>query len=372
MVAPVYGVTQTDVAFVFYDAGETLALEPVIKLLESRNIKAKALIMGTARSLLKDCHHCLDIQKDCGTHETVDQNVWDSAKQMGAGDLDRVWECVKPRLVVVGTASEVQWQIAQKFKDHGVDSIAYDDALSIVEANPLSAKFLALKTFWVPSRLIREQVKKLSPKSNVIAVGQPTLENWRVASLNENPKSIVDQVPGYRAGKITVLYAGGYGEGYRDAFLLFLQAASERPDYQYMISPHPKMDGSLEKELLQLYPNIHAVFVPKSVGTMKAAIISQVVVSRDSTVGVQAVFMNRPTIYLDVPGTSYSNIAIQNRWARQAFSKIQFNEFVHNALSSAPKNHPDIFNLAGIPMNGAMTMAEALIEELKSRSKPRP
>ena len=72
-----YAAQKGDVAFVFFDAGETLALEPVVRNLEERNVKVKALVMGTAREVFPNGKSKRDIKKECGVGAAIDRADWD-------------------------------------------------------------------------------------------------------------------------------------------------------------------------------------------------------------------------------------------------------------------------------------------------------
>lgn len=339
-------------------------MNPVIQNLLTKKIPVKILVMGTSRKILKDCSHCLDIQKDCGTKEIVDGETWDRFASLTLEDVGKVVECFSsPQTLVLGVASKVQAQLSWALKKDKKHIIAYYEAFSPPETHSVVGRhpFFA-NEFWVPLDSIVKDFEKLI-KIPIKVVGQPSLETWAQESKFFKTEDIYFEIPQLKKESFKVLFAGGYGEGYEDSFRLFAQTSERLGDFQFLLSPHPKTDGTLEKNILKELPGNKLVIVPQRIGTMKAAFVSNVVVSQNSTVGLQALALNKAVIYLDHPKFGYTNFAIQRNLAKKVFSIEQLMQELVEIKKSPTMGYSDF---SGMPKDSTEFISTHLIKLQKA------
>lgn len=361
--------TKTKVLFVLYDTGETRALQPVMKLLEQKNISYKTLVMGTASSLIHDAH-VLDITKDCKISQVISQKTWPREQKISDADLQKIKACISPCVVITGMVSEVQRQISELEKNENHPVLAFYDALAPLQS-ALQQSFLPVVTeLLVPMEEIKDKLKNNPAASElkIETVGQPTLEVWAVANKNINPKDVYKKIPHFDPNKKTILYVGGYGATYEQAFTLFAQAVAPMKNYNILVSLHPKVDGSLEKSILEKAQAQQAILLPKTIPTMEAAAITNVLVNQNSTVGIQALFMNKPVIYLDIPGSTYKDIAIEKNWSKKVDNVSAFREEIGAALDKNNAHQIDIYKEAKIPQHSAEHILDSIEQELSTTS----
>ncbi|MBC7398065.1 MAG: hypothetical protein H7333_11535 [Bdellovibrionales bacterium] len=350
-------------SFVLFDAGETLSFLPVMQELRQRGTPFNVLALATSKTIMKDCAECLDLSKDCGVKTEVDSKISHTIEPFTSDDLSLILACLNPSHVVTGAPSKTQLQLAQSFKRAGIPVIAYFDALSPVLPGSIGSQFLlTANEFWVPSTKIADAATLLPHTALIRATGQPTLETWKNAFQTVSKQDVRDSILGFKPGVKTVLFAGGYGTGYKESVVAFYKSMVLMPDIQVLISTHPRMGDALEKELLADFPGFAPIFIPASVGTMKAMMISDILVSQNSTVGIQTYFAGRPSIYLDPLKTGYTNFLIESGLSPML-------ETTEELLLALRKNrsvsNSDPYIEGGIPVNSAPLMAE-LISNLRA------
>ena len=146
--------------------------------------------------------------------------------------------------------------------------------------------------YWLGSkpryRRISANFKKLAKKATV--VGHPSLDAW----ISKGNSKLYDQ----SAEQKRVLFVGGYGPGYREAFREFLLAMKQLPEFRTRISIHPKVRGELEHKLLKETKVTNVQILAAAHSTISEALQSEVIVSHQSSVGIQALFLGIPTIFL--------------------------------------------------------------------------
>ena len=350
-------------SFILFDAGETNSFLPVMAELRQRGTSFNVLALATSKTILKDCAECVDLKKDCYVETPIDQKTPHTSEPFTPTDLSLIRSCLSPSRVVTGAPSKTQLQLARSFEQAGIPVAAYFDALSPVIPGSIGSQFLTtVSEFWVPSRNIANAARLLPHSALIKTTGQPTLETWKNAFLTVSRPEVMNSISGFRAGKKTVLFAGGYGNGYKESVQAFYKAVQTLPDLQVLISAHPRMGDALEKALLADFPGLNPLFVPASVGTMKAMMISDVLVSQNSTTGIQTYFAGKPSLYLDPLNTGYTNFLIENGLSRMLKSA----EELALALNEDTEvKDLDPYETGGIPENSAALMAELISSSAK-------
>ncbi|MGE3715080.1 MAG: hypothetical protein AB7G16_00900 [Simkaniaceae bacterium] len=235
-----------DYLFVLYDAGETVALEPVIEALQKRGEEVEVLRYGMK-----------------GRYEEL------SLEELSDADV-----------VVTGTASKIQLQHIQHAQ--GKTVAYYDNALPI---ETLSYALLirefeeAADLFLVPSQVASAS----SHAKHVEVVGNPDLDRYQGSEMQK--------------GVLT--YFGGYDPDYEAAFRAFLNYVAPL-EYQVVVRPHPKTDGSLEKKLIEGMPNIS--LGDPHLSAVEAVAQSEMIVCHRSSMAVKAAAAGKKVLCIDAEG----------------------------------------------------------------------
>ncbi len=351
--------------FVFYDAGETLAFQPVLKQLDHDHVEYRALVMATSRNLFPSSKEVIDLVKDCGVSKEINDGQWTQERSLGLEDLSKVKNCVSPKILVSGMISEAQRQIALTFKNSS-KTIGYSDSLSYIEPETFTSKYLSsFSEIWMPSSLQVTQFRKLYPQIPVIAVGQPTTEVWGFEKIDK--AAIIKELPKYNKNLKTILYAGGYGDDYYKAFELFVKATLDQKNYNIFVSLHPKGDGSIERRILAKYKSNPILILSKSLKTREVAMLADVIVSQSSTVGTQAVFMKKRSIFFDVPGSKYSAFVIDSGLAERVSSEQDFKSSLAQSFSGDSNlDYSEVLKQLGLPAHSTLIISKLLKKKINS------
>jgi len=205
----------------------------------------------------------------------------------------------------------------------------------------------------VTANAIANGIKQLfNPRQPIVVVGNPSTIEWQDAPKNTDVPTTRYLVAGNDTRPI-LLYIGGYGIEYNNALLLFLESCPVMKKYFCVVfSPHPKVNATAEKILFEEKNCSEIRILDTTVPTMNATVVSQVIVTRVSTVAVKGLFMARPAIYFDEPTTNFTDVAIVSGLIPQVTNS---NDFVNELFTLESENFQfDTKRLisAGIPLNG--------------------
>ena len=359
-------VMKPDFLFVVHDAGETLALKPVFEVLRRASSNFKVLVMGTARTLLEKAEYIIDLNEDCHIEPRVDRETWPRQQPLSAMALEQLTSRLTPRVVICGVSTMIQHQIVQAYQALGVVAVVYHESLCFTDSDSsLLNQVLASDTtrFMVSSHLVARQITGLNRKAKITVVGQPAFDEWhRAAEQFESTRVRELLAPDRRfdSGKKTILYSGTYCTDHRQLFELFARSVPGLSHFNIVGSLHPKVDGALERELLAELKIENVILLPAAISTMQAAALSDLVVCHRSTVGLQAMCMKKPVIFLDIPGSPFTDIAVANGWAHIAYTVDNFKAQVAAEFARPSAERKDIFELAELPQKSTETIVRYL------------
>lgn len=334
-----------DILLVLQDAGETQALLPVIEHLEKADQDYVILAGGVAAEQLAGRQHVIHFS-DLGVSEKIDK-TWKRDQKISLESLQRITSAIQPKKVISGVAFELHGQILESFAEQGSKTFAYWDNINASGTDPYfyTAQKVAqiTQTLLVPS----ENFKTYYPFAK--CVGQPSFEKWQETLSHLSKPSL----PYLHSGK-TVVWVGGYGKEYEEAFLLFLEAAKEMNGYNILVSFHPKMGGVFEREKIK-DSRIHLL---TEISTLEAVALADVVICHQSTVGVQAALAGKPVLYLIPPSQTYTNPVIEKRLV----PCLQSKQALLYALENLQPTSKDFFEAMQIPRHSA----ELIFNEIKT------
>lgn len=324
--------------FVLYDAGETHALEPVWELLDWQKADYQILALATAKQLCAQHPRCLPCTLSPEHGERLDDTT-----------LHTLLDLARPRTVLTGLVSVAQHQLASTWRKQGCRIIGYYDAFQRIQEASIAHTFLdLLHELYVPAQEIK---RELGPQSCLVrVVGQPSLERWaalmRPPSAREHPQ---------------ILCVGGYGEDYHLALPRMLAAVSEFPDCCFRIAVHPKVSGDYERDFLEQHGLSNVELVAADSSTLEAACESELILCHRSTVGVQAAWLGIPVIYCDLPGASYSNLAIENGVVAQVKTYEALVSAIALGLKVGRRPPMEFFQQLGIPLGASREILRLLL-----------
>lgn len=317
------GVTHCDVLFVGYDAGETLAFLQVLPSLGGA-VRAGALVMATAEAVVErdGVPGGVPVVRAAAVGFEVDaagpRNQTVSAAH-AARAAARV--CPRAQLVVTGAVSSAQLALADAYRARGARVAAYVDAFEWAGPGSYFARFATrADEAAVATSDDRDGMRAAALPADlpVAVVGNPTTDAWADEARDVANRTALREslAGGGLGGRALVAYAGGYGRSYESAFRLFAAACvGLAREYQFVVSLHPKVNGSVERAVLAEEGAEGAVAVaPKSVDTARVAYAADLVTSFDSTVGVQSLFIGRPSVFVAPPplaGGPSRNLAVE-------------------------------------------------------------
>ncbi len=305
---------------VVYDAGETLGILPTIPILNAHGVEVIWVpLTPWTRSLLENANqpHVISFP------DKIDE-MPHLSDRFNVGKIDywlKQMVVEKPQLVIFGIASKIQEQLATRFKELGIPTVGFYDSFDPASANSIVVKVArVVDEVWVPTEAIKESLRALGIEP-VLVLGQPSVENW-IRTANEiNPADIFRR-QGVSPQQTVVLFAGQYGEGYKEilhsfAFEMHKEAASN-PNLTVIFSPHPRSDGQVERDIIARFPSSQFMMAASGLTTVELASIAAIVVTWRSTVGIQAAFIGKPVIYYNFTTDEFSNDLITKGLARLA------------------------------------------------------
>lgn len=306
---------------VTYDAGETLGLLPTASLLKENGVEViwVPLTPWTQR-LLENAKQSRIVPLPDKIHEMPHLS-----DRLNTGKIDYWLKQIiaeNPKLVILGLVSTLQDQLAIKCKEMGIPTIGFYDSFDPASADSIVLQVArVVSEVWVPTESIKVRLRALGIES-VQVVGQPSVETWIRTANEVNPADVLRR-QGISPQQSVILYAGQYGEGYREILSSFASQVNKETasnsNLTVVFSPHPRTDGEIERNVIADLPhNNRFMMAAPRLTTAELASTATVVVTWMSTVGIQTVFMGKPVIYYNFSTDAFSNDLIAKGIARLA------------------------------------------------------
>lgn len=346
---------KTEILFLAQDAGETNAFIPLMRLLEEKEVPFDALVGGVAEEIiLKEPSlkgHAISF---AAYGVQVDKN-WPRDKKAEAAVIARIQEAFSPRVVLSGVAFDLQGQIMEALQNKGVECLAYWDNFTDEGDNPYFKTARRVQayasTLLLPSEALY-RVPFFQTRERTV-VGHPALDLWRCLVPSEELKQTLS------LSKKVISYVGGYGKDYEEGFSLFVQSLKKGhfEDFQILVLPHPKTDGSFEKKMIQEKSLPSDIRILTGYSTPSIAALSDLILCHQSTVGVQALAIPKPVLFLIPESQKYQNPLLEKGLVKRLGEKDDLEKEVRQALSGQVV---DIYKAMGIPENGVQHLYEEI------------
>ncbi|MCH9613545.1 MAG: hypothetical protein SP1CHLAM54_05500 [Chlamydiia bacterium] len=360
-----FGAVQTDLLFFLVDAGETHAILPVLEKLESFEKDYIVLAHGTAKDIVYQSG--LPPQKIMTFAEfgiELDP-VLPRMFQLTSPEVKKISSRIQALMVVSGVASAMQGQILEAYTKKDVMTVSYWDNFSATgtdayfEIGHKVARKASMLFF--PTKDVAEDLSfNPVPVDKRMVVGQPSLEGWKEINSYDRHK-LLKKISGVKNQK-RITYIGGYGKEYEEAFTLFLKSMGDRvfSSYHVIIAPHPKTDGSFEKEMVKkqrsLLPEV--TVLSGELTTKEATSLSDLVVCHKSTAGFQAASAGKSVIYLIPQTQEFSNTAIEKDAAKCVHSPSSFKKTCLDLMENPSGSFHD---KVGVPEGSSEVFFHALL-----------
>ncbi len=313
--------------FILRDAGETLGLFPLIEELSNCvGIRCCVLAWDTALAVLRSRFPHAATRVHLASLDVFGLEEPSRLEELPWEDVDSIARCFDVRCVVTGMVTALQRQLATRFKRGGARSgrrrrrsvpvVGFCDGYGRWGPASIMGTFVsgecAIDTLWVTCRYTAECAVDAmgagAASVRVAVVGSPTLRSWQLTPVDDS--WLVCAAADADPAAPRVLFVGGYGGDYDVAVRMVGGAALRlRGEMSFFLSPHPHTStsrdadtgtggpGALEAGILTAAALPLMTLVPPHVTTPVAARSCSVVVSHCSTAGVQALFVNKPSVY---------------------------------------------------------------------------
>ena len=289
------------VAFVVYDAGETLGLLPVVDKLRAQGIDVRwvpltpwsaDLLVANGQDFLMLPDDIAEMGHVAAREAEADMAYWEEALASHP-----------PALAVSGVVSTVQAQLGRWFEDAGIPARGFHDGFQPPGFESIEAQTAsAFQELWAPTTRVRDAFLALGIPA--VLAGQPTLEAWRSTSEEVEVDEVRRRL-GVGGDERILLFAGQYGPGYEEVLGWFLDGmeAVLRADSSLalILSHHPRTNGEVERRALDRSGLPGPVVAPEGMSTMETAVPAEVIITWTSTVGAQAAFLGKPVVYFSPP-----------------------------------------------------------------------
>lgn len=183
----------------------------------------------------------------------------------------------------------------------GVPSVGIQDTLfpDLPYGHPIATDWIAVDGEMTRANL----VKRGTPAEKIVVTGQPQFDIFSQLQTRLDREDIVRRLgldPAYPTVLLISQYAGIYlrAEDKRRALQAIYSAVATMPDLQLVVKLHPDdPDGSVEQELAAA-AGLGACRILKSGETQELVFASDLVIVFLSTVGHEAILMDRPVIQI--------------------------------------------------------------------------
>lgn len=371
--------TNLDTLIVTYDMGDLNALKPVAEKLNQKGHRIALLGLGQSYKVLQTPNKpayvmSLSPGENCEREQLLTE-----------AEVKTLVKAYQPKIVLTGIAAAAQAQVLNAYQNKAF-TIAYYDNFEDPKTKDFIIPFMKqirlkkLFAFYLPSETTKNFFKsflKDFPECNATAqvvVGNPSLEAWDRIFAETNTRDLRTKLA-IPLDKKIIVFAGGYDPTYATFFKVFVAGVKDKANLQILVTHHPKTDGHIEEDIIKeagalnirllkastLSPEEAKLFTTSTLST-----IADIVACHQSSVGLQALYKERPVLFVADPKT-YKNFLIEQGLAAIAGTPEEVKEAIEKILAAANQNRPSLAKI-GIP-SGA---TDRIVEQLETLLKDSP
>lgn len=346
-------IIETERLFFLYDTGETSSFIPIFLHYVQEGKDFRWIAVGSSKATVDKYPEIqsrrLDL-KDFGVQEEIEPGVWARDQLLSQASLETLAAHIgRVGVLVVGTASDVQRQMLETFKN--AVGIAFIDNFDYNPKNPVVDRVQAAADLVLcPSKHTCELFASPHNLSKYRIVGKPTLEMWMKQ---------VQKVEAAKGEKPIVVLMRGYDNAGQTTYEklvnpLYSACQKKLTDYQTFVQPHPYFSKTQ----------------PQMMSTPEAIAIASYVVGYNSSTVFDARLIGKKAVYLIPEGAKFTHFAIEKGYIPVAHDCDEL-AYQLKQLESAPL--PDLFEKENIPRNsievieeiidGAVVLTQAVIPQ---------
>jgi hypothetical protein len=379
---------QTDYAIFLFDNGEKNMVASMLNYARQKDaatldhLNFRIVFMGASTDALSKepfCHYPDKMihYEELGVEEVIDHS-WKRDRELNQTSIKRLSEGLDiQKKVWVGVSCSIFEQLLRHYQDNTeVDVVALrdnpnpdgdTDYFLMADAIQSVANKVAL-----PSKAAFTKLDPLHQKG--VVVGHGPIEEWCDQAKSLDRGEIIERL-GLNSQLPIIVYAGVYGDHYENCFKTFLELVPDE-DLQILIVPHPRYKGIIEKKNCAYLKNRVAKFSiigefeedpTKNAKTVEALCIADAIVTADatSTIVFQANALKKKVLYINPLSSQVGD----RLCARKLLQKINNSEDFLSVTRTIrlekgrekSASGEDIFELLGIPRNGAKLLWEEFL-----------
>lgn len=348
---------ETDCAIFLFDNGDKNMIASMLEYAKGEidDVDFRIVFMGaSADSMGKEpfarykerCVH----YKDLGIEEVVD-HTWKRDHLLSEKSLQALSAHLKVKKKLwVGVSCAIFQQILTQYQTHS------NIATLAIRDNP---SFDGDSDYFTVAKEVQKVAHKIAVPSftslrefghpNGIVIGHAPIEEWQKEALKLDKKAITERLQLDPTLPILV-YAGVYGENYKEAFEAFLDLAPKE-GVEVLIVPHPRYKGVVEREVCEQRGLSYFIGTEETLKTVDALCIADLVITADatSTIVFQASALGKKVGYVNPKeGKMASYFA-----AKKLLYPISSREQMEKLLRAPMQEGGDVFALLQMPKNSS-------------------
>lgn len=164
--------------------------------------------------------------------------------------------------------------------------------------------------------------------------------------------------------KKRLIFAGDTSQSYQKAFIQFVKAMAQMPQYQALVTYHPKTQGRIEQAAILNDSTQHNIKLvdPHLISTYCLATLSPVFIVHESSMGTAALSVPKNVIFIT---QDYTNDAIEHQLADKAYQIDDIKKAIINAFNKKPNSH-NFYTYFGMPKHAIAAFYLALKSETEN------
>ena len=353
---------QPDVLFIAYDQGESNAFLQLEKSLQQHHINYRILAFGRASEVFDE--HPLRLDSSVKRQQQLKN---DRNNKLSSAEIDSIIHSLHPGIIYSGMSSVVQAQLMNAFKDQGSYTVAFYDNIDPIGSKEYVQPFLSsVKSpdeYHISSQATRDSFddRPVFAQSKLTVSGNPALEAWDKIYQQTDTDNIRQEL-NINKSQPVVVFAGGYDTTYQTYLRIFVEATRSMPSILFLVTYHPKTDGSLEKSITSELATGNVRVIEKGThSTTALSKLSQAVVVHKSSIAAQALYKNKPVLYVAEP--AFNNFLTRLELAPVASTPEQVKIELLSIIDTKTKSTG--LDRIGAPEKPSETIAGTLLQRLK-------
>lgn len=349
----------TNLLFLTYDYGDANAFKAILPSLKKNDFDYEIIALGKSNDLFQNN---LVNEVNCLSNFDNDFLIKDRNNTITKSNIECLKNTLinKPDIIVSGMSSaaladilnsyssQVKIAYYDNFDPYPKNSRTYYTNSFVTRLNNYSLDSVFITSETIKSSFIKNFNNKKfvkGTKENFLAVGNPSIISWETDLTKCSTREEIKTKLNIPKNKKIVVFAGDTTPDYAIAIEHFAKALKEMPNYEAIVSPHPKTNGEIERNIKEKYQiNNMIIASPSDIATICLTNLSKVFIVHKSSMGIQALSNDKNVIY--IADSSYENIAIQKAVAKRAFSTNNIINTIQNEYNEKASNE---YSKLGIP-----------------------